>query len=548
MPLPAPHSKDALLPLSPTEAWQHSLIERGLSQQALMALRCEDQLIGVVALYARGLSDFDYEQTRLLEDIAHEVQVTLERAASLARSQSAEETAAQMSRRFEQVFHVTPIPMQILSRNSRRVLALNAAHQQWLGYSLADFADESQWFEKVYIDEGERTLLQHHWSECLANHDGKPQVSPELSLRCKDGSLRFARGTMTVIGDDVIVAWTDLTDIRRSEQALRDSEQRFRSMVEQTISGIFVRRDRRFIYVNPRFAEIMGYSVAELMGQDALRFVAFDRTPYTEAELRERQIQVDNGTLSSDSASVPAYSKDGRVIELGLHAKRITWDDGLPATIVMAQDITDRKHAEDQIAGYVQQLEAAMQGTLRAVSNMVEMRDPYTAGHERRVGLIAAAIAGELGWDAARCKAMEMIGLVHDIGKIAVASEILTKPTRLTELEMALIKGHAQAGHDILKDVPFRIPVDDIIGQHHERMDGSGYPRGLRGEEILPEARVLAVADVLESMSSHRPYRPAVGLEAALAELTNNQGTLFDTEVVEATVRLIHERSYTLPA
>ena len=387
-----------------------------------------------------------------------------------------------------------------------------------------------------------------HWYEHLETYrSGEPVVSPELTLRCKDGSRRIARGTMTVSGDDVIVAWTDLTEIRRNEQALRDSEQRFRSMVEQTISGIFVRRESHFIYVNPRFAEIMGYPPAELIGQDTLRFVVLDEKEHTESSLRTRQAQVDDGALASDSTSVPVRRKDGRVIELGLHAKRIIWDDGLPATIVMAQDITDRKHAEDQIASYVHQLEAAMQGTLLAVSNMVEMRDPYTAGHERRVGLIAGAIAHELGWDEARCRDLEMIGLVHDIGKIAVPSEILTKPSRLSKLEMELMKGHAQAGYDILKDVPFRTPVAEIIRQHHERLDGSGYPRGLKGDEILPEARVLAVADVLESMSSHRPYRPAVGIDAALAELMNNQGTLFDPEVVGAAVRLVRERSYALP-
>lgn len=548
VPLPPSRGSEAPLPSSASERWLHSLMQRGLSHQALMPLRCEDRPIGIVALYTHGLSDLDAEQTRLLEDIANEVQAALDRAASRTRRLSAEETAEHMARRFEQVFQVTPIPMQIHRRQDRRVMALNAAHQQWLGYSLADFADEAQWFERVYADEGERTVLMRHWYEHLDTYrSGEPVVSPELTLRCKDGSRRIARGTMTVSGDDVIVAWTDLTEIRRNEQALRDSEQRFRSMVEQTISGIFVRRERHFIYVNPRFAEIMGYPTHELIGQDTLRIVVLDETQHTESGLLERQTQVDDGTLASDSTSVPVRRKDGRVIELGLHAKRIVWDDGLPATIVMAQDITDRKHAEDQIASYVHQLEAAMQGTLLAVSNMVEMRDPYTAGHERRVGLIAAAIAREMGWDEARCRDLEMIGLVHDIGKIAVPSEILTKPSRLSKLEMDLMKGHAQAGYDILKDVPFRTPVAEIIRQHHERLDGSGYPRGLKGDEILPEARVLAVADVLESMSSHRPYRPAVGIDAALAELMNNQGTLFDPEVVGAAVRLVRERSYALP-
>ena len=140
------------------------------------------------------------------------------------------------------------------------------------------------------------------------------------------------------------------------------------------------------------------------------------------------------------------------------------------------------------------------------------------------------------------------MGLVHDIGKIAVPSKILTKPTRLSKVEMELMKGHAQAGYDILKDVPFPAPVAEIIRQHHERMDGSGYPQGLMGDQILPEARILAVADVLESMSSHRPYRPAVGMEAALAEVENNKGRLYDAEVVDAAVKLITERGYVLPS
>ncbi|MDX9844418.1 MAG: MASE3 domain-containing protein [Aquabacterium sp.] len=548
VPLPAPRPAGALLPPSPTDVWHHSLMNQGLSHQAFVALRCDGLLVGFVALYARGLSDFDAEQTRLLEDIANEVQATLERAASLARSASAEETAEQMARRFEQVFQATPVPMQLHRRSDLKILALNAAHQRWLGYALSDIRNEDHWFELVFPDPVERNHLQRHWHDNLARcQDGQAGTSPELTLHCKDGSVRIARGTFSLAGNDVIVAWTDLTDIRRSEQALRDSEQRFRSMVEQTISGIFVRRQSHFIYVNPRFAEILGYPPDELIGQDTLRFVVLDEGANSVAHLRARQAQVDDGTLPNDSTSVPVRRKDGRVIELGLHAKRIIWDDGLPATIVMAQDITDRKQADDQIAGYVQQLEAAMQGTLQAVSNMVEMRDPYTAGHERHVGLIAAAIAHELGWDEARCKDLELIGLVHDIGKIAVPSEILTKPTRLTQLEMELMKGHAQAGYEILKDVPFRTPVAEIIRQHHERLDGSGYPRGLQGDEILPEARVLAVADVLESMSSHRPYRPAVGLDAALAELESHQGQLYDPEVVAAAVRLIRERGYRLP-
>ncbi|MTD32346.1 HD domain-containing protein [Paludibacterium sp. dN 18-1] len=243
---------------------------------------------------------------------------------------------------------------------------------------------------------------------------------------------------------------------------------------------------------------------------------------------------------------MPFRRKDGVLLELGLQAAIINWDNS-PATIVMAQDITERKHTEQQIASYVKQLEGSMKATLQAVSNMVDLRDPYTAGHERRVGLIAYAIARELGWEPERCNAMEMTGLVHDIGKIAIPAEILSKPTRLTPLEMAMVRGHAQAGYDILKDVPFAAPVAEAIRQHHERMDGSGYPQGLKGDEILPEARVLAVADVIESMAAHRPYRAALGLNTALAEIEQGKGRLYDTEVAEAALRLVREKGYQLP-
>lgn len=210
-------------------------------------------------------------------------------------------------------------------------------------------------------------------------------------------------------------------------------------------------------------------------------------------------------------------------------------------------DVTQLQKAVDHAAAYARQLEKAMEGTLQAVSNMVAQRDPYTAGHERRVGLIAAHIAREMGWPPVRCRSLEMTGLVHDVGKIGIPAEILTKPGRLSEVEYAMVKTHAKAGYDILKGIEFPFPLAEIVYQHHERMDGSGYPRGLKGEEILPEARILAVADVLESMAYHRPYRPAQGMALALDELTKHRGALHDAPVVDAVLRLIRQKGYRLP-
>jgi PAS domain S-box-containing protein/putative nucleotidyltransferase with HDIG domain len=526
--------------------WRDFLQADGIIHRAALPLRCEGRLEGVVVIYARGLTAFDDEQLRLLQDISGEMGFALDNFARRTRLLEAQQQAHLLERRFQEVFQASPVPTQIVTLADHRISAINDAHQRMLGYTLGEISTTEAWFNQAFADPVERENLRQHWKQSTEQAiKGDPVDSPELTLRCKDGSLRTARGRMTVVGQDAIVAWTDLTEIRSSEMALQESERRFRSMVEQTLTAMFVRRNGRFIYVNPRFLNITGWQSSDLLGKSVLEFTSQDAENI--ATIRQNWADLHDGKHTSVTYTASMRCKNGQFIEIGLTAQIITWDDGAPATIVLVTDITEQKRAEQQIAAYVRQLEAAMRGTMQAVSNMVEMRDPYTAGHERRVGLIASAIAHELGWEAARCESLELLGLVHDIGKIAIPSEILTKPTRLTPLEREMMKGHVQAGYDILKNVPFPMPVAEIIRQHHERMDGSGYPQGLKGEEILPEARILAVADVLESMASHRPYRAAVGLEAALAEVVNNRGRLYAPEVVDAAVRLIQEKGYKLP-
>jgi len=175
------------------------------------------------------------------------------------------------------------------------------------------------------------------------------------------------------------------------------------------------------------------------------------------------------------------------------------------------------------------------------------MRDPYTAGHERRVSEIAVAIATELGLDEQRIEGIKVAGYLHDIGKISIPSEILVKPGRLNPTEYALVQGHAQASYDVLKIVPFPWPVATIALQHHERMDGSGYPNKLKGDEIMLESRIMAVADVVEAMASHRPYRPGLGIDTALAEIERGSGPLYDPVVAAACLRMFREQSFVLP-
>ncbi len=196
------------------------------------------------------------------------------------------------------------------------------------------------------------------------------------------------------------------------------------------------------------------------------------------------------------------------------------------------------------VAERTAKLEQTLDGIIRVLALSVEARDPYTSGHQRRVAELASAVAEKMGFSRDRIKGIYMGGVIHDLGKIAVPAEILSKPTRLSETEFAVIRAHCKAGYDILKGVEFPWPIADMVHQHHEKMDGSGYPQGLKGEEIIPEARIMAVADVVEAMASHRPYRPSLGTPAALDEISKNSGTLYDTQAADACLAVFRHREF----
>ena len=198
-------------------------------------------------------------------------------------------------------------------------------------------------------------------------------------------------------------------------------------------------------------------------------------------------------------------------------------------------------------AQYQESLRVSLEQTIQVIAETVDQRDPYTAGHQRRVADLCEAIAGKLGLSSKRTEGLRLAASIHDLGKIGIPAEILSKPGRLTENQYALIKDHPQLGYEIVKNVEFPWPIAQMILQHHEKLDGSGYPRGLKADEIFIESRILAVADVVEAMSSHRPYRPSKGIDAALDEVLSNSGTLYDPEVVEACVNLFRQDGYQLP-
>ena len=212
----------------------------------------------------------------------------------------------------------------------------------------------------------------------------------------------------------------------------------------------------------------------------------------------------------------------------------------------LKKEIKNRINAEKELRLTMEILQKALKETIQAMSLTVETRDPYTAGHQKRVAELAGAIAEDMGFSKDRVEGIRMAGIIHDLGKIAVPAEILSKPGRINEFEFAIIKTHSQVGHDILKSIEFPWPIAQILLQHHERMDGSGYPLGIKGEDILIESRILAVADVVEAMASHRPYRPALGIDIALEEISKGRGVRYDADVVDACLKLFNEKKFEL--
>jgi len=278
-----------------------------------------------------------------------------------------------------------------------------------------------------------------------------------------------------------------------------------------------------------------------MIGHEVFDFIL----PEQRDDARERfKKKIEDESVSKSESRV-YVRKDGSHIFVSIddslehdHEGKIT---GVRTTMV---DMTDRKKAEEEIKFSLEKLQLSMESTILAMAKIVEMKDPYTAGHQRRVAQLAGAIGRELGLPAAQINGIHMASVIHDIGKIYVPAEILSKPGKLTEIEFGMIKTHPKVSYDILKMVEFPWPIAKIVLQHHERLDGSGYPLGLSGEDIMIEAKILSIADVVEAIAFHRPYRSAVGIDKALEEIVQKKGQLYEPEIVDACVRLFSKKDF----
>jgi PAS domain S-box-containing protein/putative nucleotidyltransferase with HDIG domain len=330
---------------------------------------------------------------------------------------------------------------------------------------------------------------------------------------------------------------------KRYEEALRENQERLSLHIQHTpLAVIEWDSEFRVLQWNDAARQIFGYSAAEAIGRHASFIVPERFMAHVDGVFAD--LMAKRGGRRSTNENV---TKDGRTIFCEWYNTHLVGADGNAIGVAsLAQDVTERKQAEESMRQGLAQLRQTLKAAIDSLASAIELRDPYTAGHQERVTRLAAAIAAEMKLDPERIEAIQIAGIIHDIGKLYVPAEILSKPTKLSEIEYAMIRMHSQVGYTILSKIDFPWPIADIVHQHHEAINGSGYPRGLKGKDILIEARILSVADVVEAMSSHRPYRAALGLQAALDEITQKRGILYDREVVDACLRLFREKGFKL--
>lgn len=311
----------------------------------------------------------------------------------------------------------------------------------------------------------------------------------------------------------------------------------FEELFSSSPEGIVIYdRDGRICRVNETFCRMFGYEPEEVIGEILDSLVATGR--YFEEAASFTRANLAGERAFSETKRV---RRDGSLFDVEVMALPILIDGSVEAAYSIYRDITEQRNNEKELLKSIRRTRKIWVQTLRLVAALIENRDPSISGHHRRVAALCRAMSLRMELHPSRRGVLRFAACLHDIGKIHVPSEILSKPGRLTDLELGLIREHAETGYNLLKEIDLPKDVAEIVRQHHERMDGSGYPRGLRGEQIILEARMISVADVVEAMSSHRPYRPAPGLERALGEIADGRGIVYDPAAVDACIAVFRE-------
>ena len=425
-------------------------------------------------------------------------------------------------------------------------LACNTTCERFFGAEEANIVGKTDY---DFVDKELADFFREHDRKAIAA--GKPSANEEWLTFADDGYQGLFETIKTPMYDidgrliGVLGIARDITGLKKSEEALKNSEAKYRNIFENAVEGIYQSTiEGRLITANTALARMAGYDSPEELIES---IKDMGTQIYVHPEDRKRFLEISKEKEFVECFEVEFYKKDGSKFWVVINARTVKDEHGKILYLEgLIEDITIRKHAEEQLRQTLNRLKKAVGTTIGVLGSASETRDPYTAGHQKRVADLARTIATEMGLSPNTIEGIRMAGSIHDIGKLSIPAEILSKPTKLTNIEYSLIKGHPQIGYEMLKDVESPWPLAQIVYQHHERMNGSGYPRNLKGDDILIEARIMAVADVVEAMASHRPYRPGLGIEAALEEIEKNKGILYDDVVADACLKIFREKGYQL--
>lgn len=413
----------------------------------------------------------------------------------------------------------------------------NPAVKKIFGYDIEEVINKNT--DMLFYEQSNNMDLSHDIHKILEEEgfhvsiaNGKKKDGKIINLEIITGRLKHTKGAVLLIRDMTLLQETARKH-RRGKELLR--------LITENMDDLVAVLDTegRRLYNSPSYRKIFPDlesikntdSFAEIHPDDRQKVKEiFNKTVETGVGLRaEFRFLLENGEerfIESQGSTIKDES--GNVSNV----------------IVVSRDVTDRKRTEEELKNSFNRLQKTIAETVQAMATIVETRDPYTSGHQKRVAYLARTIAEQMGLSDEILKSIEMSGIIHDIGKIAVPVEILSKPTRLSKYEFEIIKAHSRAGYDILKDIDFPWPIADIVLQHHERLDGSGYPKMLKDDNILLQAKIISVADVVEAIASNRPYRPALGIDVALEEIEKAKGILYDSEIVEICVNLFREKRF----
>lgn len=504
----------------------------GYESIALIPLRSNGKIIGLLQMNDRRENFFTAGFIRYLEGISSSIGIALSRIQSEEKLKESEARYRSIfDNAVEGIFQTTP---------DGSFITVNNAFAKMYGYDSPDemVSSITSISDELYVRPEDRT-------ECMHMLETQNEIKfHEVLTKRKDGPHFWARLNVHAVrdGEERTIYYEgtveNITERKEAEQALVAEMSLSESILEST-PGVFYCYDDRLCFQkwNRNFERVTGYTAEELSRISPLDLFEGDDRWFLEERIKE-VFKKGESTAEADFVS-----KDGRKTPYFFTGKRVVIDN-TQCLIGMGIDITERKQAEAGQKALIEELKKTIEGTVEALAATSEIRDPYTAGHQRRVTQLACAVAAEMNLAADAIDKIRIASLLHDVGKISIPAEILSKPALLNEYEFSIIKLHTEAGYEILKNIKFPWDIAEIILQHHERLDGSGYPRALRNGDILLEAKIIAAADVVEAMASHRPYRPALGLNAAINEISSNADRLYDRAVVEACVRVLGKKEF----